>query len=353
MDIMVLNKNFESVAIIDSYKSFIWTDRYDEYGDFEIYLPMDSKWFEVLEADYYLWLKESEHCMIVEDFKIEADVEEGNHLIVTGRSLESILDRRVLWGQRVYSGSLQTAIQSMLNDCIISPSITERQISNFIFTASNDAKITALTIDQQYMGDNLYDVIKALCEENNIGFKVVLTDDNKFEFSLYAGVDRSYSQTDNPYVIFSPGFSNIINSNFVSTKSTLKNVALVAGEGEGSARKLATVGTASGIDRREYFCDASDISTETEDGTIATSEYTKQLQAKGTKELTEHTATTAFEGEVEATRPFTYGEDFFVGDIVQIANEYGNEGSACISELVITHDEEGLSIYPTFKTYTE
>ena len=59
------------------------------------------------------------------------------------------------------------------------------------------------------------------------------------------------------------------------------------------------------------------------------------------------------EGEVEVTRLFKYGEDFFIGDIVQIANEYGNEGSAYISELVISNSEEGLSIYPTFKTISK
>ena len=36
MEILVLNTNFESVYIIDSCISMIWTDRYNEYGDFEI-----------------------------------------------------------------------------------------------------------------------------------------------------------------------------------------------------------------------------------------------------------------------------------------------------------------------------
>lgn len=84
----------------------------------------------------------------------------------------------------------------MLNECIISPSIADRKISNFVFVLSTDPKITRLKIDNQYTGDCLYDVIKGLCEENNIGFKIVLTDENKFAFSLYAGVDRSYEQTE-------------------------------------------------------------------------------------------------------------------------------------------------------------
>lgn len=353
MELFVLNADFESIAVIDTYESMIWTDRYNAYGDFEIYFAMDENLLEYIKEDYYLWLKDSEHSMIIEDIKIDADTEEGNRLIVTGRSLESILERRIIWGQRVFSGNLQNAIQMMLNENIISPSVADRKIANFVFVPSTDSKITSLTIDNQYTGDDLYTVIKGLCEENNIGFKIVLTDDNQFAFSLYAGADRSYDQTENPYVVFSPNFENIINSNYFSSKAGYRNVTLVAGEGEGASRKTTVVGSASGLDRRELFTDARDISSDTEDGTLSDAEYIAQLRTKGLKNLADHMITTAFEGEVEVTRLFKYGEDFFIGDIVQIANEYGNENSAYISELIISNSDEGLSIYPTFKTISK
>lgn len=353
MELLVLNQSFESIAVIDNYKSMIWTDRYNAYGDFEICFAMDIKLLNVLKEDYYIWSKDSEHCMIIENIKIDADVEDGNQLIVTGRSLESILERRIIWGQRIFTGNLQNGIQTMLNECIISPSIEDRKIANFVFVASTDSKITDLKIDHQYIGECLYDVIKGLCEENNIGFKIVLTESNEFAFSLYAGVDRSYNQTENPYVVFSPKFENIINSNFFSSKTDFRNVALVAGEGEGSARKTTVVGKASGLDRRELFTDARDVSSTTDSGTLSDSEYIKQLQTKGLKDLSDHTPSVAFEGEVDASGLFNYGDDFFIGDIVQIADEYGNEGAAYISELITSHNEEGLSVYPTFMTISK
>lgn len=354
MELLVLNTNYESIAVLDTYESLIWTDRYNSYGDFEMFFAMDESSLEYLKEDNYLWLKDSEHTMIIEDIRIDADTEDGNHLVVTGRSLESILERRIIWGQRVFTGNLQTAIQTMLNESIISPSIADRKISNFRFVASTDPKITSLTIDNQYTGDDLYTVIKGLCEENNIGFKIILADDNWFEFSLYAGVDRSYDQTENPYVVFSPNFENIINSNYFSSKASYRNVTLVAGEGEGTARKTTVVGSGSGLNRREVFTDARDISSETEDGvTLSDTEYYAQLRSKGLKTIADHPITTAFEGEVEVTRLFKYGEDFYIGDIVQIANEYGNEGSAYISELIISRSEAGLSVYPTFKTISK
>jgi hypothetical protein len=353
MEIFVLNTNFESVAIVDTFESMIWTDRYNAYGDFEIYLPMDSDMLEYLKEDYYLQIKESDHCMIIEDISITSDVENGNYLTITGRSLESLLERRIVWGQKVLTGNLQDAIETLLNESIISPSITERKIDNFIFQASTDTKITGLTIDAQFTGDDLYSVIKSLCEENNIGFRILLNDTNQFVFSLYSGVDRSYAQTENPYVVFSPNFENIINSNYYTSKANLKNVTLVAGEGEGASRKTAIIGSESGINRRELFTDARDISSDTENGTLTDAEYTAQLEARGIKNLTEYTAITAFEGKVETTRLFKYGADFFIGDIVQIANEYGHEGAAYISELIISQNEEGFSIYPTFKMIKE
>ncbi len=353
MELLVLNTDFEAVAVIDAYESMIWTDRYNLYGDFEIYFTMSPSLLTYMKEDYYLWLKDSEHCMIIEDIKINADIEEGNHLVVTGRSLESILERRIIWGQRIFRGNLQNAVQTMMNECFISPSIVDRKVDNFIFVPSTDPKITALTIDNQYTGTGLYDVITGLCEENNIGFKIVLTDENKFAFSLYAGVDRSYDQMDNPYVVFSPNFENIINSNYYSSKAGLKNVTLVAGEGEGASRKTAVVGSASGLNRRELFTDARDISSDTEDGALTDDKYLNQLKTRGLKKLADNTMTTAFEGEVELTKLFKYGKDFFIGDIVQIADEYGNERAAYISELVISNSEEGLSIYPTFKTISK
>ena len=115
MELLVLNTDFESIAVIDTYESMIWTDRYNSYGDFEIFFAMDTQLLQYLKEDYYLWLKDSEHCMIIEDIKINADTEEGNHLIVTGRSLESILERRIIWGQRIFNRNLQKSIKTKKN----------------------------------------------------------------------------------------------------------------------------------------------------------------------------------------------------------------------------------------------
>lgn len=299
---------------------------------------------------------ESDRTMIIEKILIETDSEDGNHLTVTGRSLESILDRRIIWGLLTVSGNLQTAIKTMLNECIISPSDTNRKISNFIFEESTDSSITELTIDAQYTGDNLLDVIEDICSERSIGFKVLLNSSNQFVFSLYAGTDRSYDQVSNPYVIFSPKFDDLDNSNYLESKASLKTVTLIGGEGEGSERKYASIqsSTETGLNRRELFTDARDISSNTDDNTTLTdSEYTALLQQRGAEKLAECTEVTSFEGEADVASMFRYGESFTIGDVVQIENEYSHEGKARVMEMVISDDTSGSSVYPTFSMVSE
>lgn len=351
MDLIVLNENRIPIAIIDTYQSLIWTDRYWECGDFELCTSATNDIFGCIRQDYYLQTRDSEHVMIVEELRIDSDPEEGNTLIVSGRSVESILGRRIVWGRIILSGNLQNAIKTLLNECVISPIDTDRKIDDFIFEESTDPAITELTIEAQYTGDNVYELLIKICKDLGIGFKIFLNEERQFVFKLYSGSDRSYDQTENPYVVFSPKFENLVNSKYIESKKALKNVALIAGEGEGSERKFSSVGSGIGLNRRELFVDARDISSSTESGaTITDEEYTAQLRQRGKEKLSENVEVVSFEGQAESTVMFRYREDFFDGDIVQVANEYGHEHKARILEMVISVDENGLSIYPTFYT---
>lgn len=350
----VLNTDFEKIGVVDTYESFIWSDRYREYGDMELTCFPDRKIIEDCKIDYYLQNPESEHLMIIEGLEVDTDSEEGNRYIITGRSLESILDRRVVWKQTTLSGSLQNGVKQLLTDAFISPNVSARKISNFVFKESTDPAITKLTHEAQYTGDNIYAIVKDICAEYDIGFKITLNAKKQFVFEFYKGVDRSYDQSENTYVVFSPNFDNIINSQYAETVKEYKNVSLIGGEGEGEERKYATVGNESGLSRREVFTDARDIKSELEDGsTMSDADYKALLVQKGTKDLTNYPWAKSFEGEVDATRGFVYGVDFFIGDMVQVANEYGMQGPSVVVEMVWSQDDDGYTCYPTFMTKDE
>lgn len=356
-DFMILDRKFRAIDVIDIYESFIWTDRYSAYGDFEIYTSSSKEAIDKYKRDYYICSTHTDHVMIIDESKIESDIEFGNHLTIRGMSLESLLLRRIVWKQTTLDGYLQGQIQKLLNENVISPSDTKRKIPNFIFETSTDPTITSLKVSAQFTGDTLYDAIKKVCDISSIGFKITLNSNNQFVFKLYAGTDRSYDQTKNPYIVFSPNFENIINSNYYSTNRNLKNVALVAGEDQGTARRTVTIDDvgATGLDRRELFVDARDISSQNEDGSsMTTSQYDYLLRGRGYENLAGYKENSAFDGQVEATQLYRYGEDFFMGDITQLENEYGMESKVRVVEFI--HSEstsDGVQDYPTFEVLEE
>lgn len=350
MDILVLNPNLEIIDVIDTYESLIWTERYNNYGDFELYTKLPNDLLSVLDTDNYLKIADSDRLMVIEDFQIKTDVENGSGLIVKGRSGESLLDRRIIWNQTVIDGDLQNGIKKLIDENLISPTDTDREIPKFIFDLTDDENITTLDATAQFTRKNLGESTIKLCQASSVGFRVIFDSENDtLRFQLYFGKDRSYSQLENPYVIFSKEFDNLINSDYSKNKSNLKTLTVVAGEGEGAARKLKIVGSGVGLARREMETDARDLSQTVDGVVISDAEYYAQLEQRGLEDLSENSTDDKFDCEVDTTSMFKYGVDFFLGDIIQIVSEYGVEAKARVKEIIRSKNTNGVSIYPTLE----
>lgn len=352
MELILLDQNLIKVKVIDIFHSLLWIDRYSSCGDFELFLEASVENIQMLQEDYYLTMPESEHVMIIESINLKTDTDNGNEFIVKGRSLETIIERRIVWQQTVLNGSLQEEIKRLLNENAISPSDGDRRISNLIFQTSTDVNITSLSVDAQFTGDNLYDAIKQLCVSSEIGFKITMSLTGQFVFSLYVGEDRSYDQIANPFVAFSPSLDNLSNTNYYHSKKPYKNVTLVGGEGEGSQRLTNIVmipgGGGTDLERREMFTDARDISSWVNGVTITLAAYNALLRTRGIISLLENQPESFFDGKVDYTTTYIYGVDFFMGDIVQVANEYGLQSRSRITELIYSENLGGIDVYPTF-----
>lgn len=356
LDFIILDKELKSVDVIESYQSIIWNDRYSKFGDFEIYTSANEYNLKKFKIGYYIWSSHTDRLMIIENLKIDTDIESGANLQVTGRSLESILDRRIIWFQTTLDGYIDGQIKKLLIENIISPSDNKRKIDNFVYKDCEDENVKKIKIQSQFTGDNLYDTIKDLCETNGLGFKITVNDKQKFVFELYKGVDRSYAQNERPYVIFSPNFDNLINSQYSYLTEQLKNITLIAGEGEDNDRVTTTYGdqNISGIDRREMYTDARDLSSTDGDVTMPEEKYISMLMERGKEKLNDQNdQLETFAGEVETTVLYKYNEDYFMGDITELENEFGMSSRTRIVEYIVSKDNNGFLAYPTFETIRE
>lgn len=348
MDLYVLDKTFKPIAIIDSASSVIWADRYYDTGDFEIYIPASYKNLEIFQEEYYVKRMDSKMVGIIEKITLTTDIENGDYLTVSGRCLKSIVGRRIIWNQTNLSGKVEAILRQLVNDNIINPADSARKIPGVKLGPVRGFTETA---EIQATGENLLDKIVEICKAAEIGWRVFLDEENWLVIDYYRGENRSYSQDANPYVVFSPTFDNLLTTETIRDVTTFKNAALVAGEGEGTARKTVTVGTASGMDRRELYIEASGVSSN--NGEISSSQYLKLLKEQGNEQLAAAVKTLGVSGSAETALTFKLNEDYFLGDTVAVENEYGVRANSKILEVIECEDESGVSIIPTFEEWRQ
>lgn len=361
MNLFILNRSFELSLLVEAYQSLIWNDKYNEPGDFELYLPAASYDMSFFEIGNYVWSSLSDRLMIIEELVCQTDQENGDFLTVTGRSLESILERRIILYQLDLNCGLQDAVERILNENVISPSNSKRKINNVIFRRSTDTRIASLTVKTQCeIGDNVYDAIYDLINSKKVGMRMLRNNQNQFVFELYIGTDRSYAQQTNPWIVFSPEFDNLITSKYTESITDYHNQIVVGAtydiktDTTADTKEITVeIGNNSGLDRFEFYVGANDIVSRTYDTngneTVLTeNEFRTRLIDKGNQTLEKYKKEVDFDTEVDYAHTFKMNEDYFLGDILQVTDEYGNTGSLRVNEYIISVSDSGIEHYPVF-----
>lgn len=355
MNVYFLDPDFEEQYVLDIFKSLIWTKRYYTYGDFELYVPASADIKQILPASPYVgggcpYLKrdDDDSVMIIEKIVLTTDAENGDFYTLSGRSLESILSRRIVWNQtNIDVSDPAQAIYELLDKNIgehaddvfaTAPAQPERVISNFVI---DDSFVSSGNLKKQLTGTDLGEAVSEICRLYGLGYKMTVSGQN-IVFSLYAGAEKN--------VEFSPEFDNLKKSDYLYDAFDLKTVALIAGEGEGTARRRASIDVGTDrqytIFRRELYVDARDISSN--DGEISYNDYSDLLIARGREKLNECPFLQAFEGEIEPETTFKYKTDYNLGDVVTISNGYGVTMQQRITEIIECWDDTGYTVAPTF-----
>jgi len=345
IDLWIYNEDFEALGVVDNYNSLIWANRFRQCGDFEIYVSISDDLVELLQEDRWVVRPDDDMVGIIEHVEIGTDEENGDYLQVTGRCLRQIVGRRIVWDQTTISGTAENGLRKLVTDAFISPAIEARKYDKLVLA---EAHGYAETITAQYTGDNLLDVVENLCAAKNYGFSVTMGD-GQLVLDFYKGTNRAMTQHENPRVIFSEDNDNLRATTYHLNKTNYKTVALVAGEGEGSARKRVTVEhteDTAGLHRRELYVDARDLSTN--DGKISAADYEAQLAERGATNLSEQPIVQSMEGTIEPMQMYAYKVDYFLGDTVTVVNKYGIAVDVQVLEVVEVWDEDGYTCTPTF-----
>lgn len=380
-DVVVLNRQYEVIGVVDDYSSLIWTERYYQYSDFEIETAATNAHLAIYVKGNYIHKKDSDRLMIIESVEYNSSAEEGRQLLVSGKDLTYLLYRRYIWKDTVLNEyakdededthvniPLVNGITTILNENVVSPSKANRKIPEIkIGTFDSSTSSILMKGEHQYsFNDNVYDVVEELTTLHHVGFAILFTADAVFTFTMYKGVDRSYEQTNNQVVVFSPDFGNIISSKKLDTFEDYANAALVAGEkrtesktvdGTTQSRDLQyTVeleGSETGMDRFETYIDQTSLKMYINDIEVPPDKYKNRLKINGEEELAKKKQKSIIEAELDFNGQFKYGKDYFLGDIVEVEDDLQRSTKVRIVEVVYCHDLTGEHINPGFIDLSE
>ena len=370
--------------VIDVFSSLIWCERFQEPGEFELCMRATPELLRYFSDNELLILrKDSDRGMIPEFVELTTDAENGNVLRVSGRSAESLLNRRIItqtdtWTEDYMSGTAAGAILLLAERNIgcfwyYHSSIDEAYMNKYRYLPFLDIhqlnrdELTAdfpTTINAQPFGRNFGEFTSEMCKTGGFGYRIVQDKDTvRMMLEVYNGTDRSMEQDENNPVIFSAAFGNLGSTVYRDDRRTYYNVGYAAGEGEGKNRMVEEMpvwGTtwkppfyakAMGVTRREMFVDAKSISSKSDGINGDMSKYSKLLMSTAQSAVESCVEEISFTGTALPGGQFRYRRDYFLGDKVTVQNEFGINGTAVVTEVTEVIDESGTQIIPTLSNW--
>lgn len=360
MELYILNSLYQRIGFVENHKSWIWTERFAAWGDFQLTLPSTLENRARFPAGTLLGKSDSSRVMVVETFEDTKDEAGEAVLKLSGRSLEKILEDRL-------AASGTTGAPWVLTGL---PAAVARQIYHSICALgsfnSGDV-ISGVTEGSFYPDDTLpeppssitysielmtvYNALKNLCEPYGMGFRLVRNGDtSQLYFDVYMGSDRTTQQTDYPAVVFSEELDTLQSPNELTSIMLYKNVAYVFSVvGMEIVYALDVDPSISGFERRALFLkiNESDLPA----GTLPAVASAQMIQ-KGQEELYKNRRFSAFDGELNQYSSYKYEQDYYLGDLVEMQNKDGVRNQMQVIEHISVSDEQGERSYPTLAIRT-
>ena len=303
---------------------------------------------------------DKKHFGLIESLEIQTDAEDGDYLIVRGRFLMCLLERRIIYptisitDETSYSDIVHTAVKqnAMETESRIIPSLKIGAVQGDCWN-----KQTKLQVSY----DNLMEWIYKICEKiggtANIRLSKIADEQYEMVLELSQGSDRSIMQSDNPHIIFSDSYTNLLSFTYSSDISLQRNFAYILGQGEGDERKRTVYFNGDEplfLDRYEVYVDAKDISEEEQaDGetqTIPEEQYLELLKERGKQNIILPLTASESQIAVQSTQ-FRYNADYFVGDYVTVEHRrFGlRQNKIQLIGMIESFDQNGRNLTPTFR----
>ena len=346
MEIRVYTPELNLLGIVENFSSLLWDRKYSEAGRFELHVPVMADTVNYLKRGNIIAYEGAVEAGVIES--IVAEQGKNNQLTISGRFLESYLDRRLIYinGSTLngvshtfnFSGRVEVGMRTLISNAVAIPLLQLGTLHGFTEEITFQATF-----------QNLLRYESQLANSAGFGFRCIPDFVNKtITFDVYKGLDHSENQSNRVRVIFSDDYRNLANTTYTENDQLLKNVCYVGGQGEGEDRVWVLVGddTLTGLARREVKLDATDIQPDD----LTTEQYKAKLTQRGEDLLNnEDILIKSFECDTMPTGNFIYKEHYDLGDIVTVKKEqWGVSLDLRITEITEVYEHGKAVISPIF-----
>ena len=348
-------------AVCDSFSSLLWDLEYYKCGAFEVYIAASPRNIEIFQTGRIVGRDDDkEHFGLIESVELETDAEDGDYLIIKGRFLMCLLERRIIYptlnftSQTSYGAIVQKAVENnaLASGNRLIPGLKLGEIQGTCWSQT-----TKLQVSYENLMEWIYTICEKIGGTANIRLSKIAEEQYEMIFELSQGADRSMMQEENPHIVFSDSYNNLLSFTYFTDTSVKKNYAYVLGKGEGQQRKRTTYFADSEpvlLDRYEVYVDAKDISDEEQENgetkPISDAEYIELLKEKDNQNLIPTKTKSESQIAVQSTQ-FQYGVDYFVGDFVTVEHQrFGiRQNKIQLVGMIESFDHNGRNLTPTFK----
>lgn len=333
LPLRIIDLNFNLIDEISQYESLQLTRKHHEIGDIELKINRYIRGANELIRDRIIFPNNQLHkAYQIKQREIELDEngKETENWLIKALPLKSWLSQRLILPPATKSNDeikapAETVMKHYVDVSAVNPVDAKRKIPNLVM-ATDQKRGDKISRSARF--DVLSDEITTISQLSGLGWNISVDLKNKqFVFDVVEGVNRVATQRDNPPVIFSPEFNSLKSMGYTESYLDYKNMAYVAGQGEGVDRRVITIGdTASGLDRYELFVDARDVGeTNTDDDGNETPRSQQEIETdltdRGNEKLSEHSQEIYMEGQILTKSPFIYERDWDLGDITTQQNK--------------------------------
>lgn len=353
--IRIIGTNFNLLGEVDTYTSLQWIRRWHKPGEFELHInPAMQNADKLVEDAIVFKASDPSEAGIIKHRDIRINENGSEELVVKGSLLAGLTGRRITYPppDKAYdyvNEPIETIMKHYVDANCINPVDPARIISNLV-NAPDQGRGEKIQFQSRYK--QLDEELEKLSVTSGIGWHVWLDIQNqRYVFDVLIGRDLTAGQDVLPPVIFSTDYDNIKSQAYINSAIGYKNMAVVGGQGEGTERKIVTVGDQqAGLERYEVFVDARDIGTEEQGAEPLTEiQIEAMLEQRGQEKLAELARVMSFESQLLTKSNLVYRQDYDLGDIVTVVNrKWGVVMDARITEIVEVYEPGGHRLEATF-----